>query len=82
MFDTVRKHRKILQFILMLFIVPSFALFGISSYSSFMDKETDIVKVNGKPISAQEVDNAAKRQAERVGVVPKSLKASLFVRRS
>ncbi|WP_286298377.1 peptidylprolyl isomerase [Polynucleobacter sp. TUM22923] len=67
MFDTVRKHRKILQFILMLFIVPSFALFGISSYSSFMDKETDIVKVNGKPISAQEVDNAAKRQAERVG---------------
>lgn len=67
MFDTVRKHRKILQFILMLFIVPSFALFGISSYSSFMDKETDIVKVNGRPITAQEVDMAAKRQAERVG---------------
>jgi hypothetical protein len=32
-----------------------------------MDKETDIVKVNGKPITAQEVDMAAKRQAERVG---------------
>lgn len=67
MFDTVRKHQKILQFVLMLFIVPSFALFGISSYSSFMDKETDILKVNGKPITAQEVDIAAKRQAERVG---------------
>jgi len=67
MFDTVRKHQKILQLVLMLFIVPSFALFGISSYSSFMDKETDIVKVNGKPITAQEVDLAAKRQAERVG---------------
>ena len=67
MFDTVRKHQKILQLVLMLFIVPSFAMFGISSYSSFMDKETDIVKVNGKPISSQEVDMAAKRQAERVG---------------
>jgi hypothetical protein len=67
MFDSVRKHKRILQFILMLFIVPSFALFGISSYSEFMDKETDIVKVNGKSITAQEVDAAAKRQAERVG---------------
>ena len=70
MFDSVRKHQKILQLVLMLFIVPSFALFGISSYSEFMDKETDIVKVNGKPITAQEVESAAKRQAERVGGSP------------
>ena len=67
MFDTVRKHQKLLQLVLMLFIVPSFAFFGISSYSGFMDKETDIVKVNGKSITAQEVEAAAKRQAERVG---------------
>lgn len=67
MFDTVRKHQKILQLALMLLIVPSFAFFGISSYSSFLDKETDLVKVNGKPITVQEVDTAAKRQAERVG---------------
>ena len=67
MFDTVRKHQRILQFVLMLLIVPSFAFFGISSYSSFLDKETDLVKINGKAITAQEVDTAAKRQAERVG---------------
>jgi len=67
MFDIVRKHQKLLQLTLMLFVVPSFAMFGISSYSSFMDQETDLVKVNGKPITAQEVDSAAKRQAERVG---------------
>ena len=67
MFDTVRKHQKILQLVLMLFIVPSFVMFGISSYSGFMDKETDIVKINGKAITAQEVESAAKRQAERVG---------------
>ncbi|MBU3621619.1 peptidylprolyl isomerase [Polynucleobacter sp. CS-Odin-A6] len=67
MFDSVRKHQKILQIVLMLFIVPSFALFGISSYSEFMDKETDLLKVNGKAITSQEVEAAAKRQAERVG---------------
>ena len=67
MFDIVRKHQRLLQFVLMLFIVPSFALFGISSYSSFMDKETDLMKVDGRPITAQEVDSSAKRQAERVG---------------
>ena len=70
MFDIVRKHQKLLQFVLMLFIVPSFAMLGISSYSSFMDKETDLVRVDGQPITAQEVDNAAKRQAERVGGNP------------
>ncbi|MBU3547330.1 peptidylprolyl isomerase [Polynucleobacter sp. MWH-Jannik1A5] len=67
MFDTVRKHQRLLQFVMMLLIVPSFAFFGISSYSSFLDKETDLVKINGKPITAQEVESAAKRQAERVG---------------
>jgi len=70
MFDTVRKHQKILQIVLMLFIVPSFVMFGISSYSGFFDKETDLVKVNGRAITAQEVENAAKRQAQRVGGSP------------
>jgi len=78
MFDTVRKHQKILQIVLMLFIVPSFVMFGISSYSGFMDKETDLVKVNGKSITSQEVDNAAKRQAERVGGNPQIAQSLQF----
>ena len=78
MFDTVRKHQKLMQLVLMLFIVPSFAFFGISSYSSFMDKETDLVKINGKPITAQEVENAAKRQAERVGGNPQIAQSLQF----
>lgn len=67
MFDTIRKHQRLMQLALMLVIVPSFAFFGISSYSGFLDKETDLVKVNGKAITAQEVEIAAKRQAERIG---------------
>jgi len=78
MFDTIRKHQKLMQFALMLVIVPSFAFFGISSYSGFMDKETDLVKINGKPITAQEVDNAAKRQAERVGGNPQIAQSLQF----
>ena len=78
MLDTVRKHQKLLQIVLMLFIVPSFAFFGISSYSGFMDKETDLVKVNGKAITAQEVDSAAKRQAERVGGSPQIAQSLQF----
>jgi hypothetical protein len=67
MLDTIRKHQRLMQFALMLVIVPSFAFFGISSYSGFLDKETDLIKVNGKPITVQEVEVAAKRQAERAG---------------
>jgi len=78
MFDTVRKHQKLLQIVLMLFIVPSFAFFGISSYSGFMDKETDLVKVNGNAITAQEVESAAKRQAERSGGSPQIAQSVQF----
>jgi hypothetical protein len=67
-----------MQLVLMLFIVPSFAFFGISSYSSFMDKETDLVMINGKPITSQEVDNAAKRQADRVGGSPQIAQSLQF----
>ena len=67
MFDSVRKHQKLAQIILLLFIVPSFALFGISSYTDFFDKDTDLVKIDGKSITTVEVDNNAKRQAERFG---------------
>ena len=55
MFDSVRKHQKLLQIILLVLIVPSFALFGISSYTDFFDKDTDLVKVDGKAITTLEV---------------------------
>ncbi|CAN1547509.1 SurA N-terminal domain containing protein [Burkholderiaceae bacterium] len=68
MFDLVRTHQRLLQFILLLLIVPSFALWGISGYTGFMDKATDVMKVDGIPITLQEIDAAAKRQADRIGV--------------
>ena len=78
MFDSVRKHQKILQIVLMLFIVPSFMMFGISSYSGFMDKETDLIKVNGNAITTQEVEASAKRQADRIGGNPQITQSVAF----
>jgi len=67
MLDSIRNNKKILHIILLVFIVPSFAFFGISSYSDFFDKDTDLITVNGIAITSLEVDNNAKRQAERFG---------------
>ena len=56
-----------MMFFLLLLIFPSFVFFGVSGYTDFFEQETDLIKVNGKAITAQEVDNTAKRQSERVG---------------
>ena len=37
MFEFVRTHTKLLQFMLVLLIFPSFIFFGIQGYSRFMD---------------------------------------------
>ncbi len=37
MFDFVRKHTRVLQFVLVLLIFPSFVFFGIQGYSRFID---------------------------------------------
>ena len=36
MFDFVRRHNRILQFVLVLLIFPSFVVFGIQGYDRFL----------------------------------------------
>jgi len=57
MFEYVRTHQRLMQFILLLFIVPSFALVGISSYVRG-NSDNAIAKVAGDSISQQEFDDA------------------------
>lgn len=57
MFEYVRTHQRLMQFILLLFIVPSFALVGISSYVRG-NSDSDVAKVAGESISQQEFDDA------------------------
>ena len=66
MFDFVRKHTRIMQFLLFLLIVPSFLLFGIEGYSRFRDKGETVAEVDGQDISRVEWDNAHKLEVERI----------------
>jgi peptidyl-prolyl cis-trans isomerase D len=66
MFDFVRKHTRILQFILVLLILPSFVVFGIQGYSKFADGEGVVAKVAGQKITQAEWDNAHRNLVERL----------------
>jgi peptidyl-prolyl cis-trans isomerase D len=67
MLEFVRSHTKILQFVLVLLIFPSFVFFGIQGYSRFNDGgAATVAKVDGKPITRAEFDQAHQRQVERM----------------
>jgi peptidyl-prolyl cis-trans isomerase D len=67
MFDFVRKHTKLLQFILVLLIFPSFVVFGIQGYSRFTDpSNATVAKVAGGEIKQSELDQAHRQQIERM----------------
>ena len=65
MFEFIRSHRRWMQFILLLLIVPSFFLVGIQGYESFMRKEPELATVAGQPISRSEFDQAHRNQLEQ-----------------
>ena len=66
MFEFIRTHQRLMQFALLLFIFPSFAFFGLQSYSRFREHENAVAKVAGQPITQQEWDAAQRRQMERL----------------
>ena len=64
MLESIRKHQKLLQWLLLLLIFPSFAFFGIESYMRNVGSDADLVKVAGKSITRQELDNAVKAKTD------------------
>lgn len=58
MFELIRNHRRWMQFILMLLIVPSFFLVGIQGYDSFMRREPELANVADLPVTRAEFDRA------------------------
>ncbi|MDC8756725.1 SurA N-terminal domain-containing protein [Janthinobacterium fluminis] len=65
MFEFIRTHQRLMQFLLMLLIVPSFALVGISGYQSVGDDATTIAKVDGQPITQLQWEAAQRQQMDR-----------------
>jgi peptidyl-prolyl cis-trans isomerase D len=66
MFDAIRKHQRILQFILLLLILPAFVFFGISGYDGMLSREPGVARVGDQEISRQEFDNAQREQLQQL----------------
>ena len=62
MFEIIRRHPRMLNFLLLLFIFPAFAFFGLSGYDRFFAGDTDVAVVGEAAISAQEFENARQSQ--------------------
>ena len=79
MFDFFRKHTRVLQFLLVLLIFPSFVFFGIQGYSGFSGNDNDTVaKVAGNKITRNEWEAAQREQIERVRRQMPNVDAKLF----
>jgi peptidyl-prolyl cis-trans isomerase D len=65
MFDFVAKHKRILQVVLFLTIVP-FAFFGLESYTRSLTGAGDVAVVNGASISTREFSEEVGRQQDRL----------------
>jgi peptidyl-prolyl cis-trans isomerase D len=78
MFDFVRKHTKVMQFLLFLLIFPSFVLFGLEGYNRFKEKGEAVAKVDGREILQGEWDAAHKQEVERLRQQMPTLDAKLL----
>jgi peptidyl-prolyl cis-trans isomerase D len=67
MFDFVRTHNRLLQFVLLLVVFPSFVFFGVQGYSRFVDSSAKTVaRVDGADIKLPELEAAHRQQIERM----------------
>ena len=67
MFEFVRTHTRLLQFLLLILILPSFVVFGIQGYSSMSEGgNATVAVVNGVPIKQAEWDISHREQVERL----------------
>ncbi|MFZ6749641.1 SurA N-terminal domain-containing protein [Undibacterium sp. Ren11W] len=66
MFEYIRTHQRIMQLLLLLIIFPSFAFFGIESFTRSNGAATAVATVAGQTISQQEFDSAQREQLDRL----------------
>ena len=64
MFEFIRTHKPLMMGFLMLLIVPSFVLVGVSSYQGG-DATNDVAVVDGRKITQQEWEEAQRQQIDR-----------------
>ena len=82
MFDFVAKHKRLLQIVLGLMIVPPFAFWGIQWTQRGIGGSGDVADVGGQKITEQEFTEALRRQQDQLrGRIDPSFLDSPLVRR-
>jgi len=66
MFDFVRKHMKVMMFVMFLLIIPSFVLFGIDGYNRAREKSETVARVGSYDINQGEWDATHKAESDRL----------------
>jgi len=77
MFESIRKHSKIVMFLLFLLIIPSFVLVGIDS-NYFSEKSAVVARVDGHDIKQTDWDNAHKMETDRIRAQSPTVDAKLL----
>lgn len=66
MFESVRKHQRLLQLFLLILIFPAFAFFGIQGYDQFFGAGDDVARVGESKITRQEYEQARQVQLDQL----------------
>jgi peptidyl-prolyl cis-trans isomerase D len=66
MFDFIRTHQRLMQLVLLVLILPSFVLIGVSGYTNYVSGDHDLVKVAGTSITQQNFDQARRNQLQQL----------------
>ncbi|GAD21476.1 SurA N-terminal domain-containing protein [Acidovorax sp. MR-S7] len=77
MFESIRKHSKIVMFLLFLLIIPSFVLVGIDK-NYFSSSSPVVARVDGKDITQADWDNAHRMESDRLRAQSPGIDAKLL----
>lgn len=65
MFDFIRTHQRLMQLVLLVLILPSFVLIGVSGYTTYVSGDDELVTMSGSAITTQEFDQARRAQLDQ-----------------
>ncbi|MDD2713015.1 MAG: SurA N-terminal domain-containing protein [Simplicispira sp.] len=77
MFESIRKHSRVVMLFLFLLIVPSFVLVGIDS-NYFSGASPSVARVDGKDITQADWDNAHRLESDRIRAQQPAIDAKLL----
>lgn len=66
MFDFIRTHQRLMQLVLLVLILPSFVLIGVSGYTNYVSGDKELVKVGDSAVTLQEFELARRNQLEQL----------------